>query len=193
MLRLLATGLILATGIALGLGLTLLTTGSRPPLGALRAGVWAAWPTSGTPAADPYQRAYAARTGRLPLGAAAGLRFTATRDAAGQPLEGRCAYELSGATPPAQFWTVTVLDPEGRPRPAPDPRDGMSSTELVRGPDGGFRIALARQARPGNWVPTRGDGPFELMLSVYDTPLGTALQNGGSVPSLPTLAKVACP
>lgn len=192
-LRLIALPLSLGVGVALGLAATEATLRGRPPFGAVRSGPWTAWPDTGTPGADPYQRALDARDGRIPLTAAAGLRFTAERDTDGRPLDGRCSYLLGGAALPATLWTLTLLDPQGRERQTPDPRQGFTSTELVRDPEGEATITLARQARPGNWLPTRGDGPFILMLSLYDTPLGSALLAGGPVPAMPSIARTACP
>lgn len=192
MLRALALLVSIAAGVALGLAATAVSLRGDPPFGAVRSGAWTAWPAAGTPAADPYLRALFAKEGRIPLAAAAGLRFVARADDAGQPLVGRCSYEIGGSTPAAQDWTLTVLDPDGRPRASPDPRTSFTSSEVVRGRDGGFAIALARQARPGNWLPTRGDGPLLLMLSVYDTPLVTALSSGGPMPSFPAITPRPC-
>lgn len=192
MLRAVALLVAIAAGVALGLAATAVSLRGDPPFGAMRSGAWTAWPAAGTPAADPYMRASFATDGRMPLAATAGLRFIARADDAGRPLVGRCSYEIGGPTPAAQDWTLTVLDLDGRPRVSPDPRAGFTSSEVVRGRDGGFTIALARQARPGNWLPTRGDGPFLLMLSVYDTPLVTALSSGGPMPSVPAITPGPC-
>lgn len=192
MLRALALLFGIATGVALGLATTAFSLSGDPPFGAVRSGVWTAWPAAGTASADPYLRALFASDGRIPLAAAAGLRFVARIDDAGQPLVGLCSYEIAGPTPDAQDWTVTVLDPDGYPRVSADPRSSFTSTEVVRSSDGGFTIVLARQARPGNWLPTGGNGPFLLMLSVYDTPLVTALTSGGPMPTLPSIAPGRC-
>lgn len=192
MLRAFAFLLSVAAGVALGLAATALSLHGDPPFGAVQSGAWTTWPSAGTPGADPYLRALFATDGRIPLAAAAGLRFVARTDDAGQPLVGRCSYSVGGSTPAAEYWTLTVLDPDGRPRSSLDLRAGYTSSEVVRGSDGGFVIALARQARPGNWLPTRGDGPLLLMLSVYDTPLVAALGSGSPMPGLPAITPGSC-
>jgi len=49
-----------------------------------------------------------ARTGELPVGSVRRGGLLARTDDAGQPLDGRCDVLLSGITPQARFWTLTV-------------------------------------------------------------------------------------
>jgi hypothetical protein len=182
----------LLAGLLLGLGLTYFTTTTQPLLGAVRSGVWTAWPSSGSPEPDPYSKAVFAREGRIPLAAASGLRFLATRDEDGAALVGSCSYQLGGPTPPAQFWTLTLLGPDGFVPPQAPERRGFTSAELLRAGDGSFTIDVAAQARPGNWLPVSGEGRFTLMLSFYETPLSTAIQTGSPAPPLPTIVKTSC-
>lgn len=193
MLRAFALLVSIAAGVALGLAATAFSLRGDPIFGAVRSGAWTAWPAAGTPDADPYLRALLATDGQIPLAGAAGLRFVARTDDTGQPLIGHCSYEVGGPTPAAQHWTLTVLDPDGRRRASTDPRAGFTSSEVVRDSDGSAVVVLARQARPGNWLPTRGDGPFVLMLSVYDAPLVIALTSGGPMPALPAITPGRCP
>jgi hypothetical protein len=58
--------------------------------GALSLGAWKANPRSGTAGIDPYARAAIARNGELPVGTGDGIRFTASVDDSGRPLDGRC-------------------------------------------------------------------------------------------------------
>ncbi|MCD6072293.1 MAG: hypothetical protein K0S42_2809, partial [Microvirga sp.] len=57
--------LLLALG--LGLGSAYWAINGKPPFGSLRLGPWQAWPTLGSPQADPYMRAIIARRGDVPL------------------------------------------------------------------------------------------------------------------------------
>jgi hypothetical protein len=185
--------LMLLVGIALGLGTTWLAVSGQPPFGAARSGAWTAWPGAGSTNPDPYARAIFARDGRIPLASASGLRFLARRDDAGASLDPRCTYDIAGPTPAAQFWTLSLLDGQGFPVAPASDRAGFTSTELLRASDGSFVITIAPRARPGNWLPVSGSEPFILMLSFYDTPLGTALQTGSTVPALPSVVKRSCP
>lgn len=184
--------LTLIAGVMLGLALTDLAVTRQPPFGAVRSGAWVTWPNGGSPDIDPYARAVYARDGRLPLATATGLRFLATTDDDGRPLDGRCAYSIGGATPPAQYWTLTLLDPSGLLPADATGRSGITSAEVVRAAEGGFTVTVARQARPGNWLPWPGEGRFTAMLSFYDSPLGTALLTGNPPPPLPAIVRTAC-
>ncbi len=183
----------LLVGIGLGLALTEVAMSGRPPFGAVRSGAWRAWPGIGTADVDPYARAVMARTGAIPLAAAVGVAFLADRDDAGRVLDGRCSYEIAGPTPSAQFWTLTLLDPTGFPLKTGAERSGFTSTEMVRDAKGGFAVQLAPTARPGNWLPLSGGGPFMLLASFYDTPLTAALEAGAAVPILPAIVRQSCP
>ncbi len=183
---------VLVVGAGLGLGLTRLALGGQPPFGGVRSGAWRAWPGSGTAGIDPYARAIYARDGRVPLAAATGLVFLARTDDAGAPLSGRCAYAVGGPTPDAQFWTLTPLDGAGLTRAAAGERAGFTSAEVVRDAAGNFSIELAREARPGNWLPLPADEPFQLMLAVYDTPVTAALNAGAAPPALPAIVRRSC-
>ena len=189
LLKLLLT---LLVGGALGLASAFWAVGGQPPFGAIGSGPWTARPTAGGPDADPYARAILGRDGRIPLSPASGVRFLARTDSDGRTLNGGCSYAVSGPTPAAAAWTLTVLDAAGFPASPGSGRAGFTSAELVRSADGGFVIALAPSVQPGNWLPSRG-GPMLLMLSLYDTPLGTALRMGGKAPPLPTIAPQGCP
>lgn len=184
--------LTLVVGVVLGLAATHFATIHQPLFGAVRSGAWVTWPDAGSPDADPYARAVYARDGRLPLATAAGLRFLATTDDDGHPLEGRCAYSIGGPTPSAQYWTLTLLDLSGFVPADSLGRSGITSAEVVRAADGSFAITVARQARPGNWLPWEGANRFQAMLSFYDSPLGTALLTGNPPPPLPAIVRADC-
>ena len=82
-------------------------------LGTLTIGAWTARPNSGTAEIDPYSRASIARSGELPIGTGDGIAFSATTDDKKRPLDGRCDVVVSGVTPAARFWTLTLYDPQG--------------------------------------------------------------------------------
>ena len=49
----------------------------------------------------------------------------------GRPLDGRCIVTLTGTTPPARFWTITLYDLDGRLVPNAADRYGFTSQEIV--------------------------------------------------------------
>ncbi len=130
--------LILATVV--GLGATWLTATRGTDLGTLTIGAWTARPRTGTSEIDPYARASIARSGELPVGTGDGVVFSATTDDKKRPLDGRCDVVVSGVTPAARFWTLTLYDQKGRLVANSLQRYGFTSQEIVRGSDGGFEV-----------------------------------------------------
>jgi hypothetical protein len=179
-------------GAAIGLGLTWLALSRGIAFGGVSIGAWTAYPKIGTSEIDPYARASLARTGLLPVGSGDGVAFVARADDHGRQFDGRCDVTVSGITPPARFWTLTLYDPEGRLVANSVNRYGFTSQEIVRRSDGSFDIVIAPRARPGNWLPTGGVERYVLVMRFYDTPVGVATRTGRESP-MPTIAQGACP
>src|SRR5262252_2901467 len=126
--------LVLAAGV--GVGLTWMTTTRGTELGALTIGAWTARPRTGTVDIDPYSRATITRNGELPVGTGDGIAFTAASDDKRKALDGRCDVVVSGVTPAARFWTLTLYDTKGRLVANTLQRYGFTSQEVIRGADG---------------------------------------------------------
>jgi hypothetical protein len=182
----------LALAAAVGLGSTWMTTTRGTELGTLTIGAWTARPRIGTTDIDPYSRATITRNGELPIGTGDGIAFTARADDKKKPLDGRCDVVVSGVTPAARFWTLTLYDNKGRLVANSLQRYGFTSEEIVRGADGGFEIHIASRARAGNWLPTGGIERYSLMFRLYDTPVGVATRTKRDAP-MPQIATVGCP
>ena len=187
-IRLLLT---LSCGVALGLGLTWLTVERGHGFGAVRAGPWTAWPRTGSPDADPYARAVLARSGEIPLALAEGLTFTASVDSRGAPLDGACAYRVTGRLPQARYWTLTLTDARGRLVDNEARRHGFVSREVLRDATGAFDMAVGPRVAPGNWLPSGRPGPFALALRLYDTPV-SATAFALDAASLPAIERGDC-
>ena len=160
-------------------------------LGAVRLGVWVAFPLAGTPQSDPYTRARIARDAELPLGAAEGLSFTARSDSTGAPLKRQCTYRIEGSMPVARFWTLFAGNNHVLPlvshswAPA-----GLHSRKVIYKPAGSVEIAIGPHAQPGNWLPVHGKGPLVLVLSLYDTPIASS--SSISEVELPQVLRTMC-
>jgi hypothetical protein len=188
---LLGTAFALIVAAVVGLGATWIALTRGTAYGGVNIGAWTAWPKNGTPGIDPYARAMMARTGELPVGSGDGVAFYANADDSAQPLDGRCDVLLSGITPQARFWTVTLYDPDGRLVANSAQRQGFTSQEIIRKADGSFEIMVGPRARPGNWLPTGGVERYLLVLRLYDTPVGMATRSGREAP-MPTISRGAC-
>lgn len=132
------------------------------------AGPWTAWTAAGRADADPYTRAHFIRRGMLPVSSALAITFEAVSDSDGQRLHSSCEYQLDGVEPPARFWSISVFDEHGLLIPNPAERYSYNSATLLRSPGGKFNLALARNARSGNWLPTAGAGRISLVLTIEE-------------------------
>ena len=175
-----------------GLGTTWLALSRGIEFGALQIGAWTAWPKTGTQNIDPYARAAIAQSGALPVSSGDGVAFLARTDDSGRTLDGRCDAVLSGTTPQARFWTVTLYDRTGQLVTNSLDRHGFTSEEVVRRADGSFEIVIAPKARAGNWLPSGGVQSYVLELRLYDTPVGVATRAAREAP-MPVLTVRSCP
>jgi hypothetical protein len=182
----------LAIATAVGLGMTWTTSTQGLSFGAVTIGPWTAWPRTGTSDIDPYARASVARSGELPIGSGDGVAFVARSDDKGRPLDGRCDVAISGVTPAARFWTLTLYDTQGQLVSNSLQRYGFTSQEIVRGADGGFEIRIAARSRAGNWLPTGGLDRYLVMMRLYDTPVGVATRTQKDAP-MPAVVTMGCP
>ena len=183
-------GLVVAAVVGLGSTYLALTRGAA--FGALRIGAWTAWPKTGTQDADPYARASIARSGRLPIALGDGLTFIAKADDNGRALDGRCDVVLSGVTPAARYWTLTLYNLKGDLVANSLHRYYFTSQEVVRNSDGSFVVVIAPRANPGNWLPTGGIDRYMLALRFYDTAVGVATKEGREIP-MPVIKTRRCP
>jgi hypothetical protein len=183
--------LTLILAAAIGLGATWLTLTRGVAFGAMTVGAWTAWPKTGSVDIDPYARATIARTGALPIGVGDGVAFFARTDDAGNALDGRCTFLVSGATPAARYWTVTLYDARGRLVANTIDRHGFTSGEVVRDTSGNVTITVAPRARPGNWLPSGGVEQFVLVWRLYDTPIGVASLTTKERP-MPIIVRTGC-
>jgi hypothetical protein len=177
---------------AVGLGSTWFALTRGAAFGTLQIGAWTARPKTGTADIDPYARAAIARLGALPVGLGDGVAFVATTYDQRHPLDGRCDTVISGTTPQARYFTLTLYEPDGRLAANSLDRQGFTSHELIRNQDGSFEITVAPRTRAGNWLPTGGVERYVLVLRLYDTPIGMATRSGRDAP-MPAIIQKACP
>ncbi len=182
----------LVVAAVVGLGATYLALTRGAAFSPLTIGSWTAWPKTGTADADPYARASIARTGRLPTALGDGVAFSARADDDGKVFDGRCDVVLSGVTPAARFWTLTLYNPDGELVANSVNRYGFTSQEIVRNADGSFEVVVAPRANPGNWLPTGGIERYTLILRLYDTAVGVSTKAGREVP-MPAVKTRNCP
>jgi hypothetical protein len=180
--------IVVALAIGFGLSYYMLTDGRL--VGAVRVGPWSAWPSVGSPAPDPYTRAYVARTGALQLGKSEGITFVAAQDSSGRPLDRSCRYRIAGNTPVASFWTLEAVTADGGDIARPDGEQALQSREVARAYDGSVVLYVSKTLAPDNWLEITGSGPFQLVLTLYDP--SNLSGAGATVESLPAIIREAC-
>jgi hypothetical protein len=180
--------LVVALGIGFGLSWYALTDGRL--VGAAQIGPWTAWPRAGSPQPDPYTRAYLARAGVLQLGQAEGVQFVATIDSDGAPLSRACRYRIDGNTPTSTFWTLVPVTADGASIARPDGPIGFHSARLARSNDGSMQLYISKALAPLNWLEITGDGPFSLLLTLYDTTVFASVSSGAA--TLPSIIREGC-
>ena len=175
-------------GIALGGAVAIqhIRTGS---MGSNRTiGPWTTGTDLGTARASAYTRAVVALRGLLALPAQEARYYNAAIDSAGEPLDGKCRYRVSGGIIPSKWWSLTLYDHEGYLVANQVGRFSVASAAITNPAKWEVVVAPAEQA--GLWLPTGRIDRFELTLRAY-------LPNDGGVGSmtrdqLPSIVKEGC-
>lgn len=156
-------------------------------------GPWVNWISAARADADPYTRAHFARLGTLPMSTEVAQTFVARFDGYGSRLHSSCEYAVKGHDISGSWWSITVFDDQGRVISNAADRYAFTSDTIALQPDGGFVVTLARDARPGNWLPTGGAGRLTLVLSVVDLGLGSSEKDREEEKNpIPSIEQVAC-
>lgn len=179
-------------GLVVGLWATLFSLRNGVSFDTVTIGAWRVSEKAGTAEADPYARAAIERSGEIPLGLGEGLQFLARTDDTGAALDPRCGYLVGRTTPPARYWTLSLVDRRGFPVENPAGRYGFRSSEVLRAADGSFVIAVSASAHPGNWLPIGSKNRFALALRLYDLPV-SATAEAIDKEALPKIVRESCP
>jgi hypothetical protein len=154
-------------------------------------GPWRTSATTGSSAANPWERATVALAGLYALTPQEAIYYTAFTDSSGEPLRGDCRYAVRGTAPPARWWSLTAYGADHFLVPNPAHRYARNASNLRVGPDGRFEIAVAAQAPAENGLPSPPQGPFSLTLRLYN-PAPDVLQQIATLP-LPRITREGCP
>ena len=156
-------------------------------------GPWKTWISAGRIDADPYTRAHYARSGSLPLSSTVARTYTATTDNEGRKLYAECEYAVEGEGPHQAWWTLAVFDHRGRLINNPIARHAYNATTVLRDTSGRYAIALAREARPGNWLPTGRTRTLALVMTVFwSAQLDESESEIEGEDQLPTIRRKVC-
>jgi len=178
--------------LILGLGSSWYMIDVGTPLTTEREGPWVSWTSAGRADADPYTRAHFARLGTLPLSAEMTLSYVAYSDSDGRRLHSSCDYLVEGREPGTSWWSLTVFDDRGELIANAAQRYAFTSQSIALRPDGTFIVALARDARPGNWLPTGGAGRLALVFTTLDASTPLLAKPADAQKPLPIIRRVQC-
>ena len=175
-------------GLALGAGAAIqhVRTGA---LGANRAiGPWTTGGDFGTARAGAFTRAVVSLRGLLALPAHEARYYNAAVDSAGEALDGRCRYRVSGRSIPAKWWSLTLYVHSGYLVANQAGRFSIASAAVPNPAKWEVIVAPAEQA--GLWLPTGRIDRFELTLRAYlpdDGGIGNMTRD-----QLPSIVKEGC-
>lgn len=176
--------------IALGLGSAYYAARHMPSgAGAVQNGAWGTNLTTGGANADMYTRAFIAMTGLLALNKDETIYYFATKDSAGEKLDGKCSYRIEGADPDARWWSITAYGNDDFLIDSPSHRYAVSKTNVTRAQDGHFVIRVSTVEEASNWIASSPDG-FSLTLRLYNP--GKLAQENPATTALPSITKEAC-
>lgn len=180
----------LAFGGGLGTAWYMIEAGSR--LSTRTFGPWTTWTTAGRPEADPYTRAHTARNGLLPVSSTLELTFRAKSDSSGGRLTSACDYLVVLQDAEPAWWSLAVFDGQGKLVPNSAERFAFNHHTAMREPDGRVAIAVARDARPGNWLPSGRSGRIVLVFTAQDAAFAASVHDGGQAKPLPEIQRTGC-
>ncbi len=172
----------------------------KPVLGALMErnsvhnGPWRTSADTGAVDANPWSRAAVAIAGLYALSRHEAIYYTAFTDDSGETLRGDCSYTVSGTTPDARWWSLTVYGADHYLVPNPENRYAVNAGNLPSAAAGRIDLALSGNAAAilhrADALPTPVQGPFSLTLRLYNPPAAIVTQLD-RVP-LPTIRRGVC-
>lgn len=152
-----------------------------------QAGPWTQWTMMGRPDADPYARAHMARKGMVPVATTVEQAFIADSDSAGGWLNTTCEYRVVVGNFKGAWWSIAAYTKKGLLVANAAERYAFNVDTAMQEADGRAVVTLARDARPGNWLPIGGGGPVALVLTVQPSP---EQEKSGIV--LPEIERIGC-
>jgi hypothetical protein len=177
---------VVALALGIGSAFWMVDRGSR--LTTQRNGPWTMWTRAGQKDIDPYTRARQAKQGNLPLSTQIAATWEARFDNEGARLHSSCEYLLESEPIDATWFNLTVYDDNGLLIPNSAERHAFTSQTIAANPDGSFFVVLARDARPGNWLPVGGAGRLSLLLTLIEPKPSVA----ESAQQLPSIRRIGC-
>lgn len=182
----------IVVAIFLGLGFTALSLSTSSGFAAKREGGWKSWRLAGHQQADPYTRAFVAKTGQLPFPPQIAQTYFALYDNAHRRLHTSCTYLIESGAVEAKWWTLAAYDYNGLVVANPQKRYSFNAESAMTKFEGGFQIYISRHPQPENWLPMGSQGPFILVYRLYRQHLTDDKIGEDKKVVLPLIKRVSC-
>ncbi|HVT37033.1 MAG TPA: DUF1214 domain-containing protein, partial [Nevskiaceae bacterium] len=155
-------GLAILLGAITGLALVKPVLTHEIAAQAISVGPWQTLRGTGSASANPYVRSAVAVAGLYALSAQETIYFTAYRDSAGDALDGRCRYRVSGAAPRARWWSFTLYGDDNYLVDNPQHIYSVPMSRLVPDAAGAIAFEVGGAAQPAGWLPAPASGAYSL-------------------------------
>jgi hypothetical protein len=182
---------VVPAAVVLGIGTAWYMVQAGTRLSTRAIGPWVTWTGAGRSDAEPYTRAHIALNSLLPVSSTSELTFRAKTDSRGDRLTSACDYTVVMDDFEPAWWSLAVFDGAGRLVANPAERYGFTSATAMREPRGRTVVTLARDARPGNWLPSGRSNRIVLVLTVQDSSWAAAV-DGSASKALPQVLRTVC-
>ena len=156
----------------------------------LQNGAWRMNLAIGSAELGMYSRAAVAFGGLFAMQKSEAIYFVAYTDDQGRPLQSNCDYRIEGTDLDSRWWSITLYGADFFLIPNNQNRYSYNGGNLIREPDGSYRIWISNSARQGNWIPSGNEEKLHLTLRLYN-PMPSAYEQPHRI-SLPRIIRDTC-
>ena len=156
----------------------------------LQNGAWRVNLAIGSEELGMYSRAAVAFGGLFAMQKSEAIYFSASTDEEGQSLSSNCDYRIEGADLDARWWSITLYGSDFSLIRNDQNRYSYNGGNLIRKPDGSYRIWISNSPRQGNWIPSGNEKQLYLNLRLYN-PMQSVYERPDRM-ELPLIVKDGC-
>ena len=176
--------------LILGIGSALWAIRNTSRAAWLHNGAWRVNLAIGSEELGMYSRAAVAFAGLFAMQKSEAIYFSASIDDEGRPLQSDCDYRIEGTDLDTRWWSITLYGSDFFLIPNSQKRYSYNGGNLIREPDGSYRIWISKSARPGNWIPSGSEEQLHLTLRLYN-PMPSVYEQPDRI-GLPRIIRETC-
>jgi len=156
----------------------------------LQNGAWRVNLAVGSEELGIYSRAAVAFGGLFAMQKSEAIYFSASADEEGRPLSSNCEYRIEGTDLNSRWWSITLYGSDYFLIPNNQNQYSYNGGNLIREPDGSYRIWISNSARTGNWIPSGNEEQLHLTLRLYN-PMPSVYEQPDRI-GLPRIIRDTC-